>query len=328
MAKKTIRSIPVKKKYTGAVRVGIYCRVSSSKKDQLKSLAAQISGLTNYTAYIPTMVLFDTYVDVAPGSTLSGRPEFQRLLMDCESGRIQFVLTKSASRFSRDILVAMAAIQKLRHVGVTARFIAEGIDSDNPDIQVHLAAHFAAAEMENENRSTNVKWGIRASASEGESKYFNKICYGYKHDKNDNLAIKEDEAKNVARIFRLYLEGYSVLDIIKDLERCGIKSPTGKDKWNKRYIEKMLVNRKYAGDSVVMVEGDQYVYGDHHPAIIPHDAFDAVQMQKSIRSNLIENDDGTVSRKDTKYSSKKVRHLTFNIEDFLADLDERYPDPQ
>jgi site-specific DNA recombinase len=48
------------------------------------------------------------------------------------------------------------------------------------------------------------------------------------------LVINEEKAKNVQLIFDLYLDGKSILGIIKGLEKLGIKTPAGKDKWSKR----------------------------------------------------------------------------------------------
>ncbi len=75
------------------------------------------------------------------------------------------------------------------------------------------------------------------------NKMYNKVCYGYKSDKEGNLVIKEDEKENVRLIFRLYLDGHSVISIIKELKIRRIKSPSVKDKWNKHCIEKMLLIR-------------------------------------------------------------------------------------
>lgn len=320
MENPTVHTIPAKKKYAGATRAAIYCRVSSAKKDQIKSLVAQVSALTNMVAYLPGYVLFDTYIDVAPGSTLDGRPEFQRLLSDCKAGRIKYILTKSASRFSRDIVVALSAIQQITLAGAKVHFLEEGIDSDNYDMEVHLAAHLAVAEMENRSRSENTKWGIQARSALGTSKMYSKICYGYKHDKEGNLIINEAEAEYVRYIFRLYLDGYSVNGIIKKLATMHIKSPTGKDSWSKRAIEKMLCNVKYAGDATVETDEGTYLYANHHPAIISRDAYNAVQSQKNMRSNIVKNSDGTVSRKRTKYSGKRVVRDTFDKDQIVADL--------
>lgn len=321
MSNKGIITIPVKKKYEGAKRVGIYCRVSSTKKAQIKSLATQISALTNYVALLPGHVLYDTYFDIASGSTLEGRPGFKRLLADCESGQIQFVITKSASRFSRDIVVALQAIQRLSTTGVTVHFEAEGIDSNTPDLHVHLTAHLAVAELENQNRSENIKWGIRTSAGQGSSKIYNKKCYGYKKDKNGSLVINENEAAVVRLIYRYYIDGHSVLSIIKELHRRSILSPSGKEYWNKRYIEKMLSNIKYIGDSYVNITEGEFRYTNHHPAIISQKIFDTVQSLKISRSNIIENPDGTLSRKHTKYSGKRILRETVDIEQLQYDLD-------
>ena len=67
-----------------------------------------------------------------------------------------------------------------------------------------------------------------------------------------SLIINEDEAQIVRLIFDLYLKGYSILAIIRDLQQQNIKSPTGKDQWSKRTIDTMLANEKYTGDVIVL----------------------------------------------------------------------------
>ena len=96
------------------------------------------------------------------------------------------------------------------------------------------------AQAENESRSENIKWGIKQRAAQGTSKLYNRKCYGYYNDEDGNLAINESEAKNVRLIYNLYLQGKSVIGIVKELERLGIKSPTGKDTWPKRSIDVIL----------------------------------------------------------------------------------------
>ncbi len=136
-----------------------------------------------------------------------------------------------------------------------------------------LAVHLSVAELENNSRSENITWGMRTGAEEGRNKMYNKVCYGYKSDKEGNLVIKEDEKENVRLIFRLYLDGHSVISIIKELKMRRIESPSGKDKWNKRCIEKMLRNQKYTGDSTIMTGGGTYLKSGNHPAIIERSVF-------------------------------------------------------
>lgn len=61
----------------------------------------------------------------------------------------------------------------------------------------------------------------------------------------DNIVIDEDQSKGVQKIYELYLNGYSILAIIRYLEEECIKSPTGKEQWAKRTIDTMLSNEKY-----------------------------------------------------------------------------------
>lgn len=109
------------------------------------------------------------------------------------------------------------------------------------------------------------------------------------------------------KYFDWYLGGLSINGIIKELETQTIKSPTGKDKWNKRSLEVMLSNEKYKG--AVRLFDDkksevQYLVSNNHPAIITEEIFEAVQKEKANRSNIVVDENGQSVRKSTKYSSK------------------------
>ena len=96
---------------------------------------------------------------------------------------------------------------------------------------------------------------------------------------------------------------------LRELERRGIKSPTGKDKWNKSTIEKMLVNRKYTGDVAIAGSdniGNRYMIKEQHYGIISKEMFEAVELEMACRSNVEETENG-VKRKSTKYSSKRKK---------------------
>ena len=97
-----VRIIPAKKENNRVERVGIYARVSTAGRAQLRSLAAQISGLTRYVAKQEGWLLADIYMDVDSAKTGSDRREFARLLTDCKNHALDYVITKSMSRFGRD----------------------------------------------------------------------------------------------------------------------------------------------------------------------------------------------------------------------------------
>lgn len=162
------------------------------------------------------------------------------------------------------------------------------------------------AQAENESRSENIKWGFKQKAAQGTSKLYNRKCYGYENDIDGELIIKEEDSKNVQLIFDLYLEGKSIMGIIRELEKLGIKTPTGKDKWSKRTIDVMLSNEKYIGVVRLLDKGEHeahYVSENNHPPIISKEKFEAVQLEKKKRSNVVKTEDG-YKRKNRKYSSK------------------------
>lgn len=102
------------------------------------------------------------------------------------------------------------------------------LDTAGPDNDLMISIVESIAQAENESRSDNIKWDIKQRAAQGTSKLYNRKCYGYYNDEDGNLAFDEKEAKNVCMILNLYLQGKSVLGIVKELERLGIKAPTGK----------------------------------------------------------------------------------------------------
>jgi site-specific DNA recombinase len=274
--------------------------------EQLKSLTAQVSALTRLTAANPKWLLVDVYIDIASSKTGSSRKEFSRMLQECKSHDIEIVLTKSISRFGRDTVEILDALNQLRLLGVRVIFEQEQLDTADTDNDLMISIIESIAQAENESRSDNIKWGIKQRAAQGTSKLYNRKCYGYTNADDGSLIIEESEAKNVRLIFNLYLRGKSIIGIVSELDRLGIKSPTGKATWPKRTIDVMLSNEKYMGNVRLLDNGKHsatYLSEDNNPAIIPKETFQAVQLEKQHRSNVIKGEDGS-QRKSTKYSSK------------------------
>ena len=288
-------------------RIGIYCRVSTNSSEQLQSLAAQVSHLTKITAATPQWLLADVYMDISTSKTGSSRKEFNRMLDDCTSHKLDIIFTKSISRFGRDTVETIEALSKLKNVGVRVIFEQEELDTANTDSDLMISIIESFAQAENESRSENIKWGIKQGAASGTSKLYDRKCYGYKHNEDGKLIIDEETAENVKIIFDLYLGGQSVLGIIKELEKRKIPSPTGKEKWCKRTIDVMLSNEKYTGDVRLLKTGKSeihYLATDNNPAIISKETFEAVQLERVRRSNIVVGVDGKM-RKNKKYSSKR-----------------------
>jgi site-specific DNA recombinase len=217
--------------------------------EQLKSLASHVSALTRLVAANPKWLLVDVYIDIASSKTGSSRKEFTRMLKDCKSRVIEIVLTKSISRFGRDTVEILDALNQLKLLGIRVIFEQEVLDTADTNNDLMISIIESIAQAENESRSENIKWGIKQRAAQGTSKLYKRKCYGFINDAEGNLAIDEKEAKNVRMIFNLYLQG-------------------------------------------------------NNPAIVSKDIFQAVQIEKQHRINVIESEEGSL-RKSKKYSSKK-----------------------
>lgn len=95
-------------------KVGIYCRVSTNSAEQLQSLTAQVSHLTKLTAAMSQWILADFYIDIATSKTGSSHKEFNRMIEDCKSHKLDIILTKRISRFGRDTVEILGALNQLK----------------------------------------------------------------------------------------------------------------------------------------------------------------------------------------------------------------------
>lgn len=260
---------------------GVYARVSTNRKEQLDSLAVQVSGLTRLAAAHMTWFVADVFLDVASAKVGSSRNEFNRMIDECEKGNLDIILTKSVSRFGRDTKEGLEAIRKLKACGTRIIFEADKIDTETVDDELLISVVQACSQAENDWRSENIRFGLKHRAEDGTSGLYSRACYGYKKDKHGMLIIDEEQAKVVRAIFDWYLEGLSVVGIIERLKSKGDNSPKGKDTWSKRAVESTLTMRKYTGDVAIAVSGNadcQYLNTDHHTGIISKEKFEAVEL--------------------------------------------------
>lgn len=205
-------------------------------------------------------------------------------------------MVKSISRLGRDTVEVLDAINTLREPKVRIIFKQDELDTLTVGSSLLILTIEACTQDEHETRSDNIKWGIKQRASNGRLGFYCRKCDGYDKDENADLVINKEQAKVVRLIFDLYLDGKSILGIVKELKDRNIKSTSGKDNWPKRLLEEILSNEKYIGISVVNVGGEEgqiYKLKNFHPVIISKEMFDAVQEEKYKRSNVIVDENGT-----------------------------------
>ncbi len=160
----------------------------------------------------------------------------------CEKGKIDMVLTKSVSRFSRNTLDAITYIRKLKAKGIPIIFEKEGINTMQMASEMALCFLSGFAQAESESISRNVTWGKRQSFKNGNVPFQYKRLLGYEKGEDGQPKVVPEEAEMVKRIFRSYYAGASISKIKKSLEADGIPSPTGKEKWSPGVLQYMLRN--------------------------------------------------------------------------------------
>ena len=276
---------------------------------------AQVSHYTEYIKSKPEWQMVEVYVDDGiSGTNTAKRDEFNRMIADCEAGKIDLILTKSISRFSRNTLDCLKYTRKLKALNIAVFFEKENINTMDSKGEVLLTIMASLAQQESESLSANVRMGIQYRNQQGKVQINHNWFLGYTKDAEGNLVIDPEQAEIVRRIYREYLEGASFLQIKRSLEADGIPNGAGHLKWHESNIHQILTNEKYIGDALLQKtypvsildkkraanngEMPKYYVEGSHKAIIDRDVFMKVKAEIARRANL--NPDG----KRRVYSSK------------------------
>ena len=291
-----VKALPARKK------VAAYARVSMETERLHHSLSAQISYYSELIQKNPEWEYAGVYADEGiSGTSVAKRPEFQRMLDDCEAGKIDIILTKSISRFARNTVDLLKTVRHLKDLGIEVQFEKEHINSLSGDGEVMLTLLASFAQSESESISTNVKWGIRKRMQSG-IPYANghMNVYGYRWE-GDEMVIVPEEATIVKRIYQNFLDGKSRQETEKEFAAEGIKTRQD-NKWTDSNLKVILTNITYTGNMLYQKEyvvdpiskktrknhGElpQYYVENTHPAIIDKETFDYVQAEMARRREL------------------------------------------
>lgn len=327
-APKKVTIIPPKPEYSGANRIDIrpkrvaaYCRVSTDKEQQERSFETQKEMYTEMIMMKPNWQMAGIYADEGiTGTIAKKRPDFMRMISDCRKGKIDIIITKSVSRFSRNNLDCLLYVRELKELGIPIIFEKEGINTLQVSSELLITLFSGLSQAESESISMNVKIGKRQSLKNGNVQFSYKSFLGYRKGADGKPEIDEEQAVIIRRIFKEYLVGKSLLDIAKGLTTDGIPTARGKTNWSSARVQSILTNEKYKGDALLQKtyivdciskkskknngELPMYYVENNHPAIIDRRMFDKVQEEISRR-----NSKRKVKQKGTKtelgkYSSK------------------------
>lgn len=316
---KNVRIIPAVPKENKKFRVAAYCRVSTFGAAQLYSLEIQIKTYTKMIRSNPNWIYAGVFHDVDSGLRRNGRTDLDKMLKKAAKGKIDYIITKSISRVSRDTLEVLKSIRFLRERGINMYFETEDLDSINVDKEFEITLRGMLAQDESRNTSENIQWGFQRKFERGDifTKYKNFMGYTCV---DGAIVVVPEQAEVIRKMFDLYLQGFSFGQIKSYLESQGIKTITGKEIWDTKTIQNMLKNEKYKGDTMLQKtftedfmtgkkvknigQRARYYVKDSHPAIVPAEIFDKVQEEMVKRARLVSKEDGTIENNGSKYNGK------------------------
>lgn len=173
------------------------------------------------------------------------------MMQDYATKKIDFIITKSISRFSRNITDCLELVRKLLELDVPIYFEKESINTMDAKGEILITIMASLAQQESQSLSQNVKMGIQFRYQQGKVQINHNRFLGYTKDADGNLVIDPEQAEIVKRIYREYLEGYSMDKIAAGLEADGILTSSGNPRWHTSTINKILRNEKYIDDALL-----------------------------------------------------------------------------
>lgn len=326
-------------------RVAVYARVSTDDPRQTSSYELQKNHYTDVVSNHPGWKLVDIYADEGiSGTSLQHRDAFMRMISDCKAGKIDLIVTKSVSRFARNVLDCIGYVRQLAAMQppIGIFFETENIYTLNSNSEMSLSFISTLAQEESHNKSEIMNASIEMRFKRGI--FLTPPLLGYDNDEDGNLVINEEEAKTVRLIFFMYLYGYTCAQIAETLAKLGRRTKKNNTSWSPGSILQILQNERHCGDVLARKtwtpnylnhksrknkqDRNQYRKRKHHEAIVSRDDFIAVQRlisnarygNKGILPELTVIPDGALKG----FVSVNPRWAAFRAEDYRAASDSVY----
>ena len=297
--------------------VAAYCRVSTGDIHQTTSYELQRNYYEDKIKANPHWHMVDVYADEGiSGTSLQHRDEFNRMIKDCEAGKIDLIMTKSVSRFARNVVDCISLVRSLKalphKVGVL--FETEGIYTlDGGTSEMMLAVLAAAAQEESHNKSDIMNQSIEMRFSRGI--FLTPELLGFDRDEDGNLVVNDDEAETVRLVYDMYLGGFPTSDIASVMTKLGRHTgyakqtnkknagdnvpPVYNTKWSQSSVTNVIKNERYCGavlsrktftpdylnhkSKINHMDRNQYRQSDHHEAIVSNEVYGAANRLYAIR---------------------------------------------
>ena len=311
-------------------KTALYCRLSQD--DGLEGDSNSIQNQKNILQKFAEDHHFPNpcfYVDDGFSGGNFQRPAFQQMISDMENGEIGIIVTKDLSRLGRNQLhTGLYIEERFPMFGVRYIAINDNVDTDSSESNDLMPFKNLFNEWFIRDTSRKIRAVLKAKAERGE-RLGTRAPYGYiKDPETKKLAVDDEAAAIVRRIFAMCASGNGPSQIARILKKEQVLTPTmyaytryGMNhtcldtahpyNWSDSAIANLLENEIYLGNTVNMkystksykdkrrVEHSReecLVFKDTHPALITQEVWDIVQRVRKNRRRL------TKMEEQNKYS--------------------------
>jgi len=284
-----------------SLRVAAYCRVSTGDESQQTSYSNQRAFYAGLIQHRPGWSFAGIYADEArSGTNRIHRKEFNRMMEDAKAGKIDYIMTKSISRFARNTIDTLECVRQLRALSppVGIVFEKENIDTLNATGELILTILSALAQDESRSLSDNIRWTFQKNFQAGKPQINLNRMLGYDKGENGAWEINEEQAKTVRFLYGKYLAGDSANAVAKQANEAGLRTVNGK-LWRADSVIDILRNEKFVGDLEMQKtvtkdflthkscvnngEAPKYYVRDHHEGIIDRSAWEKTQLMLGMK---------------------------------------------
>lgn len=286
--------------YDMNLRVGYYARVSTDKDDQLNSLENQQKYFEEMIMENKNWTLTRGYIDEGiSGTAVKNRDSFLKMIEDATIGKVDLILTKEISRFSRNTVDSIKYTEYLLKNGVIVYFLSDNLNTIQEDSEFRLTIMSSLAQDEVRKLSERVKFGINRMIKDG--KLIGGNLTGY-FKKNGRYEINPKEAPIIEYLFTTYASGNMGLKKIGlELAKMGYLNSKG-EPYSQTTLAKFLTNPRYKGYyTAKLTEVEDYkthkkrkvpkekqiIYKDDRiPAIVSEELWDKANLLHEKRKKL------------------------------------------
>jgi len=235
------------------LQIVAYIRVSTDKKEQLTSLKTQLEHYQNIVAQHPNWTLVKIYADEGiSGTSLKHRTQFKQMIADARAGKFDMIITKSVSRYARNLIDGIKTARELLHLKkpVGILFETESLNTFRPDSEFILSVLLLVAQGESEKKSAAFRSAFQWRCDAQRYNTPVNALLGYTKDENGTLRIEPEGARTVKAIYAMFLNGFPVSRIARVLTASGKITGKNNTVWGASSVMGIIRNERYCGDVV------------------------------------------------------------------------------